>query len=73
METGLIVQGVTDEDNSKIGKWLKGVTDYHAEWNREGYWFFEEKESSYDELELALDENFYSLNIDARYEGVFLN
>lgn len=69
-KSGLMVFGKTQLDNNKIKDFVsKG--DYTAEWNPEGFWFFEEDEELYDELENNLSDEFSSLDINARFEGIF--
>ena len=68
-ETGLLVIPSTSNDKSKIQKWLK-KSGYHAEWNREGYFFFPEEDDSYDNLERALTKEFTKINADVTFEGI---
>jgi hypothetical protein len=66
---GLMVYPSTQQDKSKIQKWLD-VSDYYAEWDREGYFLFPEKRSSYNSLEDELGREFLKRKINARFEGV---
>lgn len=67
--TGLYVTGRTQIDNNRIGEFV-GQGDFYGEWNaREGFWFFEEDEENLDELESVLTQNFFELDIDARFEA----
>jgi hypothetical protein len=69
--SGLIVVGRTPQDNTKIAQMAEDMM-LHGEWNaREGYWFFEEQEELYDELEKIIQNGFDEYDIDARIEGVF--
>lgn len=71
--SGLMVFGKTQHDNNAIADMIDG-SEFSAEWNaREGYWFFPEEESAYDELEMQLEKEFNRLGIDARFEGIFEN
>lgn len=70
METGLYVIGRSQIDNAKIGEMVEEL-GYHAEWDaRNGYWFFPELPENYDALESDLQDELYSREIDARFEGV---
>lgn len=70
-QSGLIVVGKTQLDNNAIADMLDNG-GFHGEWNpREGYWFFPEGEETYDSLEAALEKEFNSRGIDARFEGIF--
>jgi hypothetical protein len=69
--SGLMVVGRTPEDNTKIAEMVEDM-ELHAEWNaREGYWFFEEQEELYDELERWIQSGLDQYDINARIEGVF--
>ena len=52
-ETGLMVRGSSTADNNKIGDAIETLGLY-GEWNREGFWFLEEEQDLYDELEQTL-------------------
>lgn len=69
-ESGLMVFGKTQIDNNRIGDAI-AKSDFHAEWNHEGFWFFKEEESAYDYLESALEKIFAENEINARFEGIF--
>ena len=69
--SGLMVFGRTPIDNNAIGEFIEEDDNYYAEWNKEGFWFFPEEESLYDELEQALDIEFNERGINARFEGIF--
>lgn len=72
MEQGLMVFGRTKEDNQKIMDFILDEEGYHAEFNAEGnFFFFEEQEDMYDDLERELDKLFAKYDINARFEGVF--
>lgn len=72
MKQGLMVFGKTQLDNNKIQKIILDEEGYHAEFNvRDGYFFFEEQEDMYDDLERTLDELFAKYDINARFEGIF--
>lgn len=67
---GLYVTGTTPVDNTRIGKMAEEM-GLHGEWNaREGYWFFEEQEELYDELERIIQNGLDQYRIDARIEGI---
>lgn len=67
---GLYVMGRTRADNTKIAQMAEEMM-LHGEWNaREGYWFFEEQEELYDELERILRNGFDEYGIDASIEGI---
>ncbi len=68
-ETGLMVYPSTSQDKFKIDKWLE-TADWFGGWDREGYFFFPENQSMYDELEKELEKEFYKLKINARFEGI---
>lgn len=69
--SGLMVFGRTQLDNNAIAD-IVDDSDFYAEWNpREGYWFFPEEESLYDNLEDALGKEFSNRGINARFEGIF--
>lgn len=69
-QTGLWVTPSTNSDFEKIRRWLRS-SSYYAEENREyGSFFFPEEKSAYDDLELALNDEFNNLGISVRYEGV---
>lgn len=70
-ESGLNVYPRTLEDSRKI-KEIIDNSDYYAEWNAsEGYFFFPEKESLYDELEKELEDLFSGEEVRYYIEGVF--
>ena len=52
-ETGLMVRGSSTADNNKIGDAIETLGLY-GEWDREGFWFLEEEQDLYDELEQTL-------------------
>lgn len=56
-ETGLMVSGQNSIDNNKIGQAIDDL-GFHAEWNREGFWFLEEEQDMYDALEYILTKEF---------------
>jgi hypothetical protein len=69
--SGLMVVGRTPQDNTKIAQMVEDM-ELHGEWNaREGYWFFEEQEELYDELERWIQKGLDQYDINARIEGVF--
>lgn len=61
-ESGLMVNGRNSIDNNKIGKAIESLGLY-GEWNREGFWFLEEEQDMYDELEAILTKEFDKQNI----------
>lgn len=68
--TGLYVTGRTPADNTRIHKMAEEM-GLHGEWNaREGYWFFQEDEEMYDELEKIIQKGLDEYQIDARIEGI---
>lgn len=68
--TGLYVTGRTVGDNTRIHKMAEEM-GLHGEWNaREGYWFFQEDEEMYDELEKIIQKGLDEYQIDARIEGI---
>lgn len=70
-ESGLMVIGRTQSDNTKIGE-IVDENDFYAEWNsREGYWLFPEEVENYDDLEETLSDLFEREDINARFEGIF--
>jgi hypothetical protein len=68
--TGLYVTPNTQTDERRIKQWLSGDSDYYAEWNKEGYFFFPESPSAYDALELDLQDLFNACHIQARFESI---
>lgn len=67
---GLYVTGRTAADNTRIAQMVEDMM-LHGEWNaREGYWFFEEQEELYDELERIIQNGLDEYQIDARIEGI---
>jgi hypothetical protein len=75
MDTGLIVTGRTQIDNTRIldlineNPYERG-SYFYAEWNaREGYFLFPEEPENFDILEGQLEELFTKNNITARFEG----
>jgi hypothetical protein len=70
-ETGLTVSGRNSIDNNKIGEAIEALGLY-GEWNREGFWFLEEEQDMYDELEAILTKEFDKHNIqNYTIEGVW--
>ena len=68
---GLIVTGRTQVDNNAIGEVLDDL-DLHGIWDvMEGCWFLPEDESTYDDLEEMLEQEFATRGINARFEGIF--
>lgn len=72
-ETGLQITGSTQIDNQKIGDVLDTL-NLPSEWNpRENYWLVKANEEDYDSLESTIQNEFDSLGVNARFEGVFEN
>jgi len=72
-ESGLMIKGSTEADNSEIGDVLEDL-DLYGEWNpREGYWLVPEEEDMYDQLESILQKQFNKRDISAYFEGIFEN
>lgn len=66
-EPGLMVKGKTPLDNGAIEQWLE-TSDYVADWNPEGFWFFEEQPETIDALEHALSSEFNREGIEVTFE-----
>jgi hypothetical protein len=70
-KSGLMVTGRTQVDNNAIGEVLDDL-GLHGIWDvMEGCWFLPEEESTYDELEEMLEQEFTTRGINARFEGIF--
>lgn len=70
---GLQITGSTQIDNQKIGDVLDTL-NLPNEWNaRDGFWFVQANESTYDSLEATIQQELDNQNINARFEGVFEN
>jgi hypothetical protein len=68
---GLMVTGRTQVDNNAIGEVLDDL-GLHGIWDvMGGCWFLPEEESTYDELEGMLEQEFATRGINARFEGIF--
>jgi hypothetical protein len=68
--TGLYVTPTTPTDERRIKQILSGDSDFYAEWDNEGYFFFPESPSAYDALELDLQDLFNACHIQARFESI---
>jgi hypothetical protein len=68
-ENGLMVYPSTRQDKAKIEKWLDS-SDYYAEWDNKGYFWFPEKKVLYNQLENELGKIFNKLKINVRFDGV---
>lgn len=72
-ESGLMIKGSTEADNSEIADVLEDL-ELYGEWNpREGYWLIPEEEDMYDQLESILQKQFNKRDISAYFEGIFEN
>ena len=70
-ESGLMVRGSSTADNNKIGDAIDALGLY-GEWNSEGFWFLEEEQDLYDELEQTLTKEFDKQHVqNYTIEGVW--